>query len=168
MFKETITQIRRNHALEHGTVAVLMERGVAPPLGGYSTRRGFFILGRASAELVEEAAGEALARIVDGQRQLAISRHCGTNLVTSAVLAGLFTAILMRRLGKEAGPLSRIPAVAVAAVGANILGRPIGNELQRRFTTLPDLAGVEIVDVRAIWKRGYALHRVTTSFAPPQ
>ena len=90
MFKETITQIRRNHALEHGTVAVLMERGVATPLGGYSTRRGFFILGRASAELVGEAAGEALARIVDGQRQLAISRHCGTNLVTSAVLAGLF------------------------------------------------------------------------------
>ena len=52
MFKETITQIRRNHALEHGTVAVLMERGVTTPLGGYSTRRGFFILCRASAELV--------------------------------------------------------------------------------------------------------------------
>ena len=164
MLKDAIRQIRRNHALEHGTVAVLLERGVMPPLGGYSTRGGFFILSKASTDTVTEAAFEALGRITEGQRQLAISRHCGTNMVAGAVLAGLLTAFLM---GRRGGRLPRIPAVAAAIIGANILSRPIGNELQRRYTTLADLAGVEITDVYPLWKGRYTAHRVCTSFADP-
>ena len=164
MLKKTLRQIRRNHALEHGTVAVLLERGVKPPLGGYSTRGGFFILSKASTDTVTEAAFEALGRITEGQRQLAISRHCGTNMVAGAIVAGLLTALLM---GKRGGRLPRIPAVAVAIVGANILSRPIGNELQRRFTTLADLAGVEIADVSPLWRGRYTAHRVSTRFAEP-
>ena len=164
MLKDAIRQIRRNHALEHGTVAVLLERGVRPPLGGYSTRGGFFILSRASTDLVTEAAFEALERIREGQRKLAISPHCGTNMVAAAVLAGLITATLLSNKG---GRLPRVPAVAAAIVGANLLSRPIGNELQRRYTTLADLAGVDIEDVYPLWNARYAAHRVSTSFAEP-
>lgn len=164
LLKNALRQIRRNHALEHGTVAVLLERGVTPPLGGYSTRGGFFILSRASTDTVTAAAFEALGRITEGQRQLAISRHCGTNMAAGAVVAGLLTVLLV---GKRGGRLPRIPALAAAIVGVNLLSRPIGNELQRRYTTLADLAGVEIADVYPLWKGRYPAHRVNTRLGEP-
>ena len=93
-----IRRVRQNHGLEHATVTVLLERGVRPPLGGYSTAGGFFIFGRASSETVSDAVYEALARMKEGQKELAVSPYCGTNLATGALLAGLLTtAILGRR-----------------------------------------------------------------------
>ena len=165
MIGRAVRQIRRNHALEHGTVTVLLERGVRPPIGGYSTRRGFFIFTGAPVEAVQEAAMEALGRFVQGERKLAISPHCGTNMVTNAVLAGLFTAAV---LGKRGWRLSKIPAVAVGVLGANLLSRPIGNELQRRYTTLSDLADMEILSVRSLMGGRIPVHRVTTRMSTPQ
>ena len=44
-----IERIRRNYALEHAAVALLLERGAKPPIGGYSTPAGFVLWAKGRA-----------------------------------------------------------------------------------------------------------------------
>ncbi len=157
-----IRRIRQNHALEHATVAILLEMGVPTPLGGYSTSGGFFIFGRASTETVREAANEALARLKSGRSELAVSPYCGTNLATGALLAGLLTTLILGR-GKKR--LTRLPLAVGAIIGASLVSRPLGNALQRRYTTLADVEGVAISRIRRLWAGSLPVHRVSTSGA---
>lgn len=159
--RSLLNDIRRNHALEHATVAVLLERGARPPLGGYSTRSGFLIFGRLETELVEESALDALARLNAGQEELAISPFCGTTIVTRAVLSGLITSLIMGRKDRR---IRRIPLLAAGLVGAALVSRPIGDALQRLYTTLAEPAGQQIVDVRRVWAGPFTIHRVRVSF----
>ena len=154
-----INRVRRNHALEHATISVLLEAGTPTPLGGYSTPGGFFIVGRVSAAGVEAAAREALSRLQAGRAELAVSPHCGTNIATGALLAGLLTRLILRR-GRWA---VRMPLAMLAVLGVALASRPIGNELQRRFTTLADAEGLHVTRVRRIWGGRLPLHRVSTS-----
>ena len=160
MLAEAIARVRRNHALEHATVALLLDRGIRPPLGGYSTQGGFFIFGRASTEELSEAAHEALDRLRAGARELAISPYCGTNLVTGAVLAGLVSTLIMGR--RKERRLRRLPVVAMGVVGATMLGRPLGMAIQRRLTTLAEMDGLGITGIRPLWSGRYTVHRVST------
>ena len=165
MLADLIKQTRQNHALEHATVSLLLERGIRPPLGGYSTSGGFFILGKASTEGIAQAAEEALDRLLKGQRELAVSPHCGTNLVTGAILAAVVSAII---LGRSKGRLQGVPAVAVGIIGATLVSRPLGNALQRRYTTLADVGNMEIAAVTRLWYGrlgAYTIHRVRTRFS---
>ena len=165
MIGHVVRRVRQNHGLEHATVAVLLEEGVRPPLGGYSTPGGFFIFSRAPTEVVTQAAYLALDRMKEGQRELAISPYCGTNLVTGAVLAGLVSSIIM---GRREGRLRRLPTAAVAILGATLVSRPLGMALQRRATTLADVADLEIISVRRHWLPGvgsHKLHRIDTGIA---
>lgn len=136
--------VRRNHALEHATIAVLMENGVRPPLAGYSVPGGFLIYGLASTELLSAAASQALERLQSGERELAVSPYCGSNLVVGAALAGIFAGAVLYRPG---GRLRRLPLVLAGSVVAAVAGRPLGKEAQRRYTTLPDAHGVEVTGV---------------------
>ena len=158
MATRLLNNVRRNHGLEHATVSVLLEAGSPTPLGGYSTPGGFFIVGRVSADGVEAAAREALARLQAGRSELAVSPHCGTNIATGALLAGLVSRAILRR-GRWA---VRLPLALAAVVAVTLLSRPLGNELQRRFTTLADAEGLEVTRVRRIWGGRLPLHRVST------
>ena len=158
--RSLLKDVRRNHALEHATVGVLLERGARPPLGGYSTRSGFLIFGRLETWLVEESAREALARLSAGQEELAISPFCGTTIVTRAVLSGLITSLVMGRKGRR---IRRIPILAAGLVGAALVSRPIGDALQRLYTTLSEPVGQQIVDVRRVWAGPFTIHRVRVS-----
>ena len=157
MLSELLNKVRRNHGLEHATVAILLEKGVRPPMGGYSVPGGFFIFGRIPTELVGEAVHEAFDRMSSGQRELAISPYCGTNLATGAMLAGLVARIVMGR--KKEGRLKRLPLAILAALSATLLGRPLGNALQKRYTTMAD---VEVMEVSGIVRLGPVLHRIST------
>ena len=157
---EIVRRTRKNHALEHATIAVLMERGARPPLAGYSTPGGFFVYGSVSREEVTSAASEALGRLRAGHRELAISPYCGTNLVAGALLAGLLTGIAVR---SSRSKLRRVPVVAAALVGSTFLGRPLGTLVQRHYTTLPDLRGAEITGVGSFRLGGHTFHRVRVS-----
>src|SRR5215208_1723652 len=66
--------LRRNHALEHATIAVMMEREPGRKLNGFSTDDGFFVQGVRSISEVESAAREALRRLQNGEKRLAIHR----------------------------------------------------------------------------------------------
>ena len=160
---DTVRRVRQNHALEHATIAVLQESGVRLPLAGYSTSGGFFIFGKASTEAIYRAAHDALSRLDAGERELAISPYCGTNLVTGALLAAVLSAVLM---GRRQGRFRRIRGAAMAIVGASLLSRPMGKSLQRFYTTLADVSDMAIAEVGRIWAGPYTLHNVRTTFGP--
>ena len=96
----------------------------------------------------------------DGHRELAVSPYCGTNLATGALLAALISAIIMRRSRNGA---RRVRAAALAAIGAAIGGRPLGQVLQRHFTTLADVDDLRITGIRRLLAGRFTLHRVSTS-----
>ena len=154
-----IDRARQNHAIEHGTIATLLEKGAHTPLSGNATPGGFYIYGRVSTEEVASAASEALRRLQKGDRELAVSPYCGTNLVVGALIAGLISGIIM---GRTRGRLQRIPVMAAAILGSTLLGRPLGNIVQRRYTTLADVEDVEITGVKSISVGSFKVHRVRT------
>ena len=164
MGTKTLVRMRRNHGLEHATIAVLLNRGVRPPLGGYATAGGFFVLGTMSSEEVQTAADEALERMKEGERGLAVSPYCGTNLVVTSLLAGLFCGLLLKRPDKR---LQRLPLAAAGIIGAVFAARPLGDMVQRRYTTLADVESLQITVVKSLRLGSFYIHRVQTSFAAP-
>ncbi len=136
-----IVDTRKNHALEHATVAVLIETGVRTPLGGYSVPRGFVVWSRAPAEEMVEAARKALDLLRDGHNELAISPYCGTNIAAGLFIGGI-TASLLR--GRRRGVLPNLVAATAALAAVSVLSRPLGELLQRKFTTLADAERMQI------------------------
>src|ERR687894_869876 len=82
--------LRRNHALEHATIVVMMEREPGRRFNGFSTDEGFFVQGVRSTEEVDSAAREALRRLRGGEKKLAVHRNCGTTIVAANLLAAVF------------------------------------------------------------------------------
>ena len=161
MIQDTVRRVRRNHALEHATVALMLEEGVPGPLGGYSTPWGFFIVGNLSTEQLTRIVDKALESLSAGQSEMAISPHCGTNMAVAALFSGALTRLA---LGKRKQRLwKRVPIVIGAVVVGALLSRPVGNAIQRRFTTLSDMDGLEVVDIQKVWPGDEPrLHRVIT------
>ena len=155
-----VLKIRRNHALEHATVALLLERGVHPPLGGYSVAGGYLIWSKSPLEQVTEASVDALRLLSAGHADLAISPYCGTNMVTSAVLGGL-AATAVRGRGRGIGANFRAAIAAIAV--ASLLSRPVGQFIQRKFTTQPNPAGLQILSVRQFLRTPMTVVWVSTN-----
>lgn len=134
--------LRRNHALEHATIVVMMEREPGRKLNGFSTDEGFFVQGVRSLEEVESAARAALQRLRGGEKGLAIHRNCGTTIVA----ANLLTAVFF--LGSLALGLYLNWPVYLLVVGAIVLAFalrvPLGLFLQRFVTTDTDLSNAEV------------------------
>jgi membrane protein implicated in regulation of membrane protease activity len=138
--------LRRNHALEHATIAVMMERESGRRFNGYSTNDGFFVQGVRSMEEVESAAREALKRLRGGDRKLAIHRNCGTTIVAANLLAaGLFLAFIGAGLawGLTSG-WSLYLLVLASILVSFALRVPASLLLQRFVTTDQDLSNAEV------------------------
>ena len=134
--------LRRNHALEHATIVVMMEREPGRRLSGFSTDDGFFVQGVRSMEEVDSAAREALRRLRRGQRRLAIHRNCGTTIVAANLLAAVFFLAALG-LGIYMGwPLYLLIVGSVAL--ALLLRVPLSLLLQRFVTTDADLSNAEV------------------------
>ena len=155
-----IDRIRKNHALEHGTIAVLLQMGAGTPLAGNATPGGFNVFGNVSTEDLTAAASEALRLFKAGHRELAVSPYCGTNLVVGALLAGVLTAIIMRNSKRRLGHL---PMATTAILGSTLLGRPLGQIVQRHYTTLPDLEDAEVTRIKRLSLGRFTVHRVRVS-----
>ena len=156
---DLVARTRRNHALEHATVELLLEDGLRPPIGGYSMPSGFFIFGRVGTEQLSQKANEALRLLKEGEAQLAISPYCGTNLATSALLAGFLMSVILGP--KRRRNYRRLPLAIAVGLGAAIVGRPIGMALQR-YTTLAAADMLEITGVLRLGSVGeFSLHKVS-------
>lgn len=134
--------LRRNHALEHATIVVMMEREPGRKLNGFSTDEGFFVQGARSFEEVETAAREALRRLRGGEKGLAIHRNCGTTIVAANLLAAVFFLGSVG-LGLYLGwPL--YPLILGSILLAFVLRVPLSLVLQRFVTTDADLSNAEV------------------------
>ena len=134
--------LRRNHALEHATIVVMMEREPGRKLNGFSTDDGFFVQGVRSMEEVDSAAREALRRLRRGQKRLAIHRNCGTTIVAANLLmAVLFLASLGVGIYMD-WPLYLM--IVGSVIAALLLRVPLSLLLQRFVTTDADLSNAEV------------------------
>ena len=154
--------VRRNHAIEHATVTLMLERGVPAPMGGYSIGPGFVIWSRGSVDDVALAAGDALDLLKAGNSELAISPYCGTNIVTFAVVGALAARIFS---GRKRTFWSTVRGSVAAVIAAMLLGRPLGRLLQRYCTTLPHVEGVELVEIRELFKKSVSVVWIKTALS---
>jgi uncharacterized protein DUF6391 len=135
--------LRRNHALEHATIVVMMEREPGRKLNGFSTDDGFFVQGVRSISEVESAAKEALRRLQNGEKRLAIHRNCGTTIVAANLLAAVFFLVTLGfflYLGVGNLYLMILGSVVLAFA----LRIPLSLILQRFVTTDADLTNAEV------------------------
>jgi hypothetical protein len=158
---DILGSVRRNHALEHATIAVLLGKvGPSTRLVGRASTDGFYIYGNVPSEKIRESAAEALARLKQGESQLAISPLCGTNLAVAGILAGLASLVALGGRSR----LERLPNVLMAATVAVVGAQPLGRLVQKHVTTSPDVQGLEIVEVTAGGHGLASLHKVKTAF----
>ncbi|MGE0570743.1 MAG: DUF6391 domain-containing protein [Dehalococcoidia bacterium] len=137
---------RRNHAIEHATIAVLFRRrGRVLPAVARSDHRGFFIRGPFSVEEVESAAAEAIQRLSAGEHHLAVTHLCGTNIAVTGIFAG---AVALTAGGKKVRA-GWPGALGLAMVAAAFAGRA-GLFLQRHVTIDADIHNASLGRVRAM------------------
>ena len=134
--------LRRNHALEHATIVVMMQRERGRRFNGFSDDDGFFVQGVRSTDDVDGAAREALKRLRAGEKGLAIHRNCGTTIVAANMLAAVFFLVALG-VGLYLGwPLYLLILGGVAL--SLLLRVPLSLLLQRFVTTDSNLSNVEV------------------------
>lgn len=156
-----VARTRRNHGLEHATVHVLGERHHGIGIMGRSTPNCFYIYGNLTAEQVESAAHEALARLRAGESHLTIHPGCGTNLVASGMMAGA-AAFAATSVGKRRSRWELLPTAIAASIVALLLSQPLGPLLQERITTSAEMGAMQILGVYRVNTSGIPIHRVDT------
>ena len=160
MKSDLINAVRQNHALEHATVSLLTRRlDSNVRIIGKTTFDGFYIYGNVPSAAVRKAATEGLARLQGGERELAVSPFCGTNIVIAGIIAGM--ACLLALGGKNRG--QRLPLAIMVAIGAIIAAQPLGRTAQKHLTTCSSLSDVTI---KRITRRGSGtriLYKVETA-----
>jgi hypothetical protein len=136
-------RVRQNHALEHATITVLS--GMVPELSvsARSFSDGFIIFGDVDLGLLRQAVDEALRRLQAGEAELAIHPNCGTNIVVGVSLVTLGTILGMASNNAR----TRITSAAASSLAGLMAARPLGELVQKHFTTLPDLKGVRVTEI---------------------
>ncbi len=159
MFDVWVDAVRKNHALEHATVAVLLAKHGPMRIAGRASPDGFYLLGSLDEAEIDAAAREALRRLRAGESSLAVSAHCGTNIAVAGLAAGLAAAAVV-----ASGPAwKRFPNAVTAAMLAVVAAQPLGRRVQRHVTTSADLRDVEIVGTRSLVG---SLKKVRTRLVP--
>lgn len=160
MLGSLINNVRRNHALEHATVSLLLAKlGPDLRLVGRAVNDGFYIYGNVPTEALQECAAEGLSRLKRGEAFWAVTPLCGTNIVTAGIVASLASLAVTGN-----GPRSnKIPNVMLAGIIGVTLSQPLGRLFQKHVTTSPDLVDTRIVGVER--RNNGGVHKVVTSRA---
>jgi hypothetical protein len=162
-----IRATRRNHALEHATITVLSTRLRNLRIAGRSDHNGFILIGDVPSESIEQAAEDALNRLRNGERKLAIHPNCGTNLVTTAFMTSIAAMVGLTGAGKR-DYAGRLPLVMALVMAAGFVSQPLSLKLQEHITTDGNPGNLEIVDITRselrlpFGDRALILHRVNT------
>ncbi len=159
MLKGIIDRIRRNHGLEHATVALMLARQGPMRVVGRSDHGGFYIYANVDTERLRDYAEEALVRLQGGEEHLAVSPMCGTNIAVAGVLAGFTSYMALRRADGHVDGLTKAVLAGLVSV---IASQPLGRLVQKHATTSPELAGVRITGVDRLSGR---IHKVRTASA---
>ena len=158
-----ISRIRRNHGLEHAVIHLLSRANPRRLLAGHSDANGFWIIGEVNTEELAEVTSEALDRLRNGERELAIHPNCGTNFATYGTFAGIGAFAAFAGAGtKFRHKLERLPIAAFLATLALIVAQPVAFRLQREVTTSGDPEGLMIMKITQTQIGGRTAHRVLT------
>lgn len=155
---DLVNATRRNHALEHATVSVMLNHlGPTIHLVGRAVPSGFYIYGGFPADVIEHCAREGLNRLQQGEAELAVTPLCGTNIAVAGIVAG---GLALAGMGRERR-LERLPNALTGAMLGIILAQPLGRLVQKYLTTRPDLARTSITRVTESF--GGRVHKVQTA-----
>ena len=155
-------RIRRNHALEHATINILRRKGMRGAIGGMSGPNGFWLIGKVDPTTLQEASEEALARLRNGEKHLAIQQQCGTNYVVPGVLAGLAAWLVMIFPGKHdwKDRWERLPVVMMMVTLVTILAKPLGPLVQEKLATDPNPGKMRITGIMLYHRYGHFLQHI--------
>jgi hypothetical protein len=157
-----INAVRRNHAVEHATVAVMLGQiGPTVRLVGRAVPDGFYIYGRVPSDVIHRSAEEALARLKRGESNLAITPLCGTNLAVAGIIAGALSVLTMGSRRR----LDRLPSVFLSATFGVLLSQPLGRMIQKYVTTRPDVGSISLNGIET--SHGGLVHKVRTTATRP-
>ncbi|HEY7801073.1 MAG TPA: DUF6391 domain-containing protein [Dehalococcoidia bacterium] len=160
MLGSIVGSVRRNHALEHATISVLLAKiGRDIRMVGRATRDGYYLYADIPQELLDESTHEALARLKSGEGYLAVSPLCGTNIAVAGALAGIVSVATMGRSRR----MENMPNVILAAMLSIIAAQPLGRAVQKYLTTSPDLSDTDIVGIKNGGRGGGRFFKVQTS-----
>ncbi|HEU5230851.1 MAG TPA: DUF6391 domain-containing protein [Ktedonobacteraceae bacterium] len=137
-------RIRQNHALEHATITILSRLIPTLSVSARSSSDGFIIFGDVDLGLLRQALDEALRRLQNGEAELAIHPNCGTNLAVGVSLITIGTLLGMA----SSRTRTRVTTALASSLAGWAAARPLGEYVQRHFTTLPDLAGVRVTEIK--------------------
>ncbi len=155
-----VSETRRNHALEHACIHLLSARFPGRALAGHSNPTGFFLIGDLPTEAIRAVAAEALARLQNGESELAIHPGCGTNYLVSGGLAAIFALLGMSGIRSNRDRWQRLPLLILLSALAFLISQPLGPILQKQVTTDADPNGMTIVDIYPVARN---IHRIVTS-----
>jgi hypothetical protein len=148
-----VNNTRRNHALEHATLKVLEEHYPGTKMAGASNPQGFFLIAALPTEIVTDAVLKAQKRLIAGEEGLAIHPHCGTNMVTSSLLAGATAWLLLYGSSGTRKPKWYNYLFAISfAIPVYIFSEPLGPKVQKLVTTNADLGDLA---VKLVESNGY-------------
>ncbi len=134
---------RQNHALEHATFTILATMDPTLSVSARSNNNGFIIFGDVDLGLLRHALDEALTRLLAGEAGLAIHPNCGTNLAVGVSMVTIGTLLGMASSNSR----TRVATAAASSVAGWVSARPLGEYVQKHFTTLPELEGVRVTDI---------------------
>lgn len=158
-----IKATKRNHALEHATMKILASRYHCGRMMGHSNPTGFILFADVPTELVTDAALEARKRLQNGEADLAIHPGCGTNLATSAFLAGSAAFFVLSVLsGSKSPKWWHYLLAAAVAVPVYIFSRPLGPKMQEKVTVDSNIEGLEVELVRSHKTKNGFFHIINT------
>ncbi|MGD8821843.1 MAG: DUF6391 domain-containing protein [Anaerolineales bacterium] len=158
-----IARVRRNHALEHATINLLSRRFPQTSIVGRSDTGGFYLVGNLPTDAVEEIAQEALERLRSGEHHLAIHQNCGTNIVTSGLLAGLASFAALAGSKSWRDRLDRLPLALTGSLLALLISQPLGTKAQQHLTTDANVGELQIDQIIRKQRGGTIVHRVLTT-----
>src|SRR5690606_13420765 len=132
---------------------------------GRATADGFYLYADVPHTLVTECVTDALARLKRGESFWAVTPHCGTNIATAGILAGLGSAMALGN-GKRS---ERLGGAMLASMAAIVISQPVGRWIQKHITTSPEVQDMELVSVETKNQRFYRVRtrRVTEPATAP-
>ncbi len=155
-----VSATRRNHAIEHATIAILFRRRgqVVGNVVARSDQRGFFVRGPFSVDEVQSAAEEALIRLKAGESHLARTHLCGTNVAVTALAAGGAAIV-----GAGGSPRKNWALGLCLATVATLFAPRLGLAIQRVVTTDAAVGETRVTAVREMKGSSAALRSVRVS-----
>jgi len=162
--QKQVLSIRRNHAVEHATIHILSQQHPTRAISGYSDMHGFWIIGAIPGEDIRLAVDEAIKRLQGGESRLAYHPNCGTNFVTTGVMAGLAAWLAMLGSGRKmSDKLDRLPTVFIFSTLAVIAAQPLAARVQIHGTTSSDLGEYHLLRIEDVSRGSIQAYRIITT-----